>query len=125
MDRATLQLAEDNDGLDGYEVEVWAMRVGDVGLVGLPGEILTEIGLQIKQRSPLPYTMIASQANGYIGYIPTDQGVHEGGYEPGWSPVGRGQRADAGGDRAGTAERSDEPSVMSARRVPILICVGC
>ena len=66
------------------------MRMGEVGLVGLPGEIPTEIGLQIKQRSPPPYTMVASQANGYIGYIATDHATRKGGYEPGWSPVGHG-----------------------------------
>lgn len=90
MDRATLALVEEIAGMEGYEVEVWAMRLGDLGLVGLPGEILTEIGLQIKQRSPLPHTMVASQANGYLGYVPTDHAIHEGGYEPGWSPVGEG-----------------------------------
>ncbi|MEN6544886.1 MAG: hypothetical protein ABFE07_02500, partial [Armatimonadia bacterium] len=61
-----------------------------LGIVGVPGEVLTEIGLQIKQRSPFAHTMVVSLANGCIGYLPTDDAVDEGGYEPGWTPVGKG-----------------------------------
>ena len=44
--------------------EVWAARVGEMAFVGLPGEILVEIGMQIKQRSPFPVTSVISMANG-------------------------------------------------------------
>lgn len=75
---------------EGYPGEVWALRLGEVGLVALPGEVLVEIGQQIKQRSPFPVTIVVSLANGCPGYMPTDNACREGGYEPGWSPVGRG-----------------------------------
>jgi neutral ceramidase len=58
--------------------------------VALPGEVLVEIGLQIKQRSPFPVTLVVSLANGCVGYLPTDNACREGGYEPTWSPVGPG-----------------------------------
>lgn len=74
----------------GLEAEIWAMRLGDLGIVGLPGEILTEIGMQIKQRSPFKHTMTVSLANGSMGYFPTDDAIHAGGYEPEWSSVGFG-----------------------------------
>ena len=66
------------------------MRVGNLGIVGLPGEPLTEIGLQIKQRSPFEHTMVVSLANGAMAYFPTDDGIDAGGYEAEWSPVGLG-----------------------------------
>lgn len=91
FERCMVDLAEETQGLtEGYPAEVWAMAIGDLGIVGLPGEVLTEIGLQIKQRSPFTHTMVVSLANGCIGYLPTDDAVDEGGYEPGWTPVGKG-----------------------------------
>ena len=90
-ERCMVGMAEEVEGMDhGYPAEIWALRLGDLGLVGLPGEILTEIGMQIKQRSPFAHTMVVSLANGSIGYLPTDDAVAEGGYEPEWSPTGPG-----------------------------------
>ncbi|MBU0607272.1 MAG: hypothetical protein KKI08_05265 [Armatimonadetes bacterium] len=90
-EREMLALASETQGMDqGFPAEVWAMRLGDFGLVTMPGEVLAEIGLQIKQRSPFPVTMVVSLANGCIGYLPTDNACREGGYEPSWCPVGPG-----------------------------------
>jgi hypothetical protein len=60
---------------------ITAVRVGDLGLVGLPGEIFVEYGLQIKQQSPFTHTMTIELANGYVGYCPTDKALQEGSYE--------------------------------------------
>lgn len=90
-ERCMLEIAEETESMtEGYPAEVWAMALGDLGIVGVPGEMLTEIALQIKQRSPFTHTMVVTLANGCIGYLPTDDAVAEGGYEPGWSPVGKG-----------------------------------
>ena len=89
-ERHTLAMAEELEGLDGYPAELWALRLGNLGLVGIPGEVLNEIGLQIRQRSPFEHTMVLSLANGSIGYLPTDDAIVAGGYEPEWSPVGPG-----------------------------------
>jgi hypothetical protein len=90
-EREMLALATETQGMDqGFPAEVWAMRLGDFGLVALPGEVLVEIGMQIKQRSPFPVTMVVSLANGCVGYLSTDNACREGGYEPTWSPVGPG-----------------------------------
>ena len=90
-EREMLALATETQGMtEGYPVEVWALRVGDCGLVALAGEVLVEIGMQIKQRSPFPVTLVVSLANGCVGYLPTDNACREGGYEPNWSPVGPG-----------------------------------
>ena len=57
------------------------MLVGSLGIVGIPCEVFTEIGLEIKRRSPLQPTFNVSLANGYNGYLPTPQQHRWGGYE--------------------------------------------
>jgi neutral ceramidase len=61
--------------------EVQALRVGDLALVGLPGEVFVEYQLNIAARSPFPQTLVAAYTNGNEGYIPTAAAYLEGGYE--------------------------------------------
>ncbi len=64
------------------EVEVQVITLGDrVAWVSLPGEIFVELGLEIKQDSPFPSTIIAELANGAIGYIPSRRAYAQGNYE--------------------------------------------
>lgn len=63
------------------EVPIHALRVGEIGFVGLPGEIFAAIGLAIKRRSPFPHTVCISLANDCVGYVATDRGLDQGGYE--------------------------------------------
>lgn len=63
------------------EVEVQTLRLGDLCLVGLPGEVMTEIGRQIEADRPEP-TIVLSQANGNVGYFCTEDAYAVGGYEP-------------------------------------------
>jgi neutral ceramidase len=63
------------------KTEVQALRVGDLAMVGLPGEFFVEYGLAIKRQSPFARTMTIELANDWIGYVPTDRGLDEGGYE--------------------------------------------
>ena len=62
-------------------VEVMVLRIGDVGIVGLPGEIFCEFGLEIKEKSPAKHTIVIELANDAIGYIPTVAAFDQGGYE--------------------------------------------
>jgi len=66
---------------ESLSAEVQALRIGQVGVVGLPGEIFTEHGLAIKERSPFPVTMVVELANEWHGYVPTRHAFAEGGYE--------------------------------------------
>lgn len=69
--------------VQGEERETWlqAVRIGDVAIVGVPGELFTQIGLHIKNRSPFRHTYIAELANDWIGYLP-DRPAHKlGGYQ--------------------------------------------
>ena len=60
--------------------EVWAARIGEVRLVGLPFEPYSDIGLAIKQAlAPAP-VLVVGYANGLYGYCPTNWAKDQGGY---------------------------------------------
>lgn len=64
------------------QVEVQVIALGnEVAWVSLPGEIFTELGLNIKAVSPFKQTHIVELANGAIGYIPNRSAYAEGNYE--------------------------------------------
>ncbi len=63
------------------ETEVMALRLGEVSLVGLPGENFCETGLEIKRRRGGRHTLVAGLANDAIGYVPTRDSYAQGGYE--------------------------------------------
>ena len=66
---------------EAFTAEVSAIRLGDVALVGMPGEIFTGLGLQLRTNSPFPHTVIAELTNHYAGYVPTSEAFEQGGYE--------------------------------------------
>jgi hypothetical protein len=66
---------------DKVPVKVQAMRIGDIGIVAIPCEVFTEIGLEIKKTSPLKHTFAIELANGYNGYLPMPAQHALGGYE--------------------------------------------
>lgn len=67
-------------------VEVQALRLGDVLLVGLEGEVFVELGHRIIDASPAAMTIVAGYSNGYQGYFPTAAAWAQGGYEPSVGP---------------------------------------
>jgi len=58
-----------------------AIRVGDVGITAIPCEVLVEIGLRLKQNSPLKPEFTIELANGHYGYLPDPRQHRLGGYE--------------------------------------------
>lgn len=52
-------------------VEVVGLRVGEFVLVTFPGELVVQIGLNIKAQAPHTPTFVAGYTNGYIYYAPT------------------------------------------------------
>jgi hypothetical protein len=81
FEEATIKRVEqwDQDG-EIADVPVQVMRFGELMIVGLPGEIFTEWGLEIKRWSPAPWTIIVELANDSLGYIPTTDQAMRGGY---------------------------------------------
>lgn len=63
------------------DVLIQAIRIGDQAIVSLPFEVLVEIGLEIKEKSPFPHTFTISLANGGYGYLPPPNQFDLGGYE--------------------------------------------
>ena len=62
-------------------MEMHAVRIGDAVFFSLPGEVFSEISLEVKKRSPFEKTFGAGVANGYYGYMPTAAEFIEGDYE--------------------------------------------
>jgi hypothetical protein len=62
--------------------EVWAARVGDVGIVGTPAEVFTEIGYGVRRQSPFPTTIFGGYCQALLGYVATEAEYAHGGYEP-------------------------------------------
>ncbi|MCA9014967.1 MAG: hypothetical protein KDA77_06500 [Planctomycetaceae bacterium] len=66
--RETVQI---NKGPETVNLKLQALRIGELGIVAIPCEVFAEIGLEIKQKSPLKPTFVIALANGYNGYLPT------------------------------------------------------
>ncbi len=63
-------------------VAVQHLTLGPAEIVALSGEVLFEIGLEIRRRAARGDLWVAGYCNGGHGYIPTDAALREGGYEP-------------------------------------------
>ena len=75
--------AADNDEIpDPVISEIQVLRLGDIYILGLPGEVLVEVGLQIKKRAQLENLFIVTLSNDAIGYVCHSDAYDEGGYEP-------------------------------------------
>jgi len=70
-----------NQWKDTRTTPIQAFRIGDCGVVALTGEIFCQFGIDLKVASPLNPTFIIELANDYTGYVPTQIGHEQGGYE--------------------------------------------
>lgn len=61
--------------------ELQAWRIGELGIVMVPAEVFTEIGMEVKRRSPFKDTFFLGYSNGNVSYFPTPEAYLEGGYE--------------------------------------------
>jgi neutral ceramidase len=62
-------------------LEVQAIAIGDLALLGLGGEIFARYQLELEAASPFPHTLLCGYANGCLGYVPTADEYPRGGYE--------------------------------------------
>ena len=69
---------------DDVEVPLRLMRLGTKVLVGMPFEVLTAIG--VKLREACPNAVLTSITGGYEGYLPMSREYKRGGYEATWGP---------------------------------------
>lgn len=83
------------------EVVLQAIRIGDLGITGMPNEVYGLTGLKLRRRSPLGTTFNVSLANGACGYIPPPEQHALGGYNT-WPA------------RTAGLEESAEPQIVNA-----------
>lgn len=60
------------------------LQIGDLMIVGAPGEMIAQIALEIKNElksSDINYPVIGGLANEWVSYILTEEEYHQGGYE--------------------------------------------
>lgn len=66
-----------------FDAEVQVFTIGStVAIVGFPGEMFAEFGIELKEDSPFPVTVLSELANGAYVYIPNRIAFDEGNYEP-------------------------------------------
>jgi hypothetical protein len=56
-------------------------------LWGAPVELFCKIAIDVRNQSRFPYTFYYGLLDGWLGYLPTAEAVHQGGYEPATSPL--------------------------------------
>lgn len=49
---------------------VQTFRIGDIAIVGIPGEPFSSTAMDVKKRSPFKHTVFLGYCNGMVGYIP-------------------------------------------------------
>jgi hypothetical protein len=72
---------ERNNGPEFADLKLQAIRIGELGIAAIPCETFTEIGLTIKELSPMRPSFTIELANGHYGYLPTPRHFVWGGYE--------------------------------------------
>ncbi len=66
-----------------FEFEETILAVGDIVFVPFPFEIFSEISMRLRYYSKYAHTLCMSCANGYSGYLPSQDQICRGGYEVG------------------------------------------
>lgn len=82
------------DAPETFPMVLSAVAIGNVALIGIPGEPFTGIGRGLKEAEGWSLVLPTCITNGYNGYFPMKEAYDEGGYEAGNSPY-----------RSGTAEK--------------------
>jgi len=66
---------------DPVSIRLSVLRLNDVALAGVSGEVFTHIYQRLKQQSPFNDTVMVTHANGSSGYIPSDDSFEPISYE--------------------------------------------
>ena len=75
----SVELCRERD--DEFSYEIQAFRIGDLCVIGLPGEPFVEGQLALKTNSPAPFLFPAHLTTHYVGYLPTRAAYERGGHE--------------------------------------------
>lgn len=72
-------------GPEFFEMKLTGLSIGEVSLLGIPGEPFTGVGRELKKSKAFELVMPACLTNGSQGYFPMRDAYEEGGYEAGSS----------------------------------------
>lgn len=91
---ANLSYLKNNTPQNPIKAELTGLKIGDFVLISFPGDIFSQVGLNIKKSSPYKNTFVTGYTNGNIGYAPTSDAYKGGAYEvslsklaPGWQKI--------------------------------------
>lgn len=77
---------------DDFDVIIQGFKIGDLSIGAIPFETFVEIGLELKEKSPMKDHFTIALANGLYGYLPTPAQHKLGGYET-WLSTNRVEEA--------------------------------
>ncbi len=82
-DRVFTEMRQAMAARAGEPFETWlqVIRLGEVAVVGIPGELFASLGLEIRRRSPFRHTIVVGLANDWVGYLPDRRAYELGGYQ--------------------------------------------
>jgi hypothetical protein len=93
-----LQPGQKDDGM--AKIRLSALKIGNIVLTGVSGEVFNQISVQMRNRSPYKNTFMITHCNGSVGYLVTENAYEvpgqsgyvdktkpTGGYEPGSTRV--------------------------------------
>jgi hypothetical protein len=83
-----LRMADDFGGKTTAGIRTHFITFGDFALVGCNIEPFCEIGMEVKSKSPFPFTIMSGYTNGRMAYMATAEEWPKGGYEVENSPFG-------------------------------------
>jgi neutral ceramidase len=66
---------------DDVPVALSVLHIGQAAIACAGAECFTQASLDLLAAAPSPYTLFATNTNGWAGYLPTAQAYQEGGYE--------------------------------------------
>jgi len=80
-------MKERGEELPPYDFPVQGFALGDVAILGLPGEVFVDYQLHNDAISPFGQTLTLGCTNGAGSYIPAASALSEGGYEVTFTPI--------------------------------------
>ena len=81
-----LRMCRMENGPDYIHLPMSGISIGEVAIIGIPGEPFTEIGVRIKNSPDWGLVCASINTNGKEGYFPNKGAFDEGGYEARTSP---------------------------------------
>ena len=69
------------NGPEFFELGLTGIKLGEIAMVGIPGEPFTGISMKIMETEGWGIVLVCELVNGHNGYFPLKSAYDEGGYE--------------------------------------------